>query len=165
MESGLAPDLKLGFEAVPVDQLATAIVSMTLKEEEEEENEDMKNRVRHHGMMLNLTNPNELSLKDYVQILSELKNKSNPKNKTPIEIIPFAEWKRRVIDQIPESSPLYSLTLYFQKEEEHDSSLDQPLPLEEELTHFETNLAQSELAKHGIVYPCDYKKLLETVVY
>ncbi len=127
LDSGLAPDLNLVFEAVPVNQLARAIVALSLGDCDR--------------AMLNLSNPNEISLQDYVDLLGELTGKT-------IEIIPFADWKRRVIKPLNESNPLYPLTLYFQ---------DDP---SDEIMHFETAFGQAELARHGIKYPNGYRKLL-----
>lgn len=127
LDSGLAPDLDLVFEAVPVNQLAEAIVATTLGDCDR--------------VMLNLSNPNEIPLQDYVGLLSELAGKT-------IEIVPFDDWKRRVIDPLGESNPLYPLTLYFQNRPS------------EEIMHFETALGQAELARHDIRYPKSYRKLL-----
>ena len=127
LSSGFAPDLDLVFEAVPVNLLAQAIVAATFG------NDDRT--------MLNLSNPHEITLQDYVELLSEVTGKK-------IEIIPFAQWKQRVIEPLTESSPLFPLTLYFQ---------DEPA---EEIMHFETSLGQAALARHKIAYPKDYKKLL-----
>ncbi len=128
LDSGLAPDLDLVFEAVPVNQLAQAIVSSTLGDCDQ--------------AILNLTNPLEIPLKDYTALLSGLTDKT-------IEIVPFADWKQRVIDPLVESNPLYPLTLYFQ---------DSP---SKEIMHFETALGQAELVRHGIAFPKDYSKLLQ----
>lgn len=94
--------------------------------------------------MLNLSNPLEILLQDYVALLSTLTDKM-------IEIVPFDDWKQRVIDPLNETSPLYPLTLYFQ---------DSP---EKEILHFDTALAQSELSRHNIEYSGDYQKLLTGV--
>jgi len=93
LDSGLAPDLDLFFEAVPVNQLAQAIVSSTLGDCDQS--------------ILNLSNPLEIPLNDYTKLLSELTDKK-------IDIIPFSHWKQKVITPLAESSPLYPLTLYFQ---------------------------------------------------
>ena len=127
IDTGLAPDLDLAFEAVPVNQLAKAIVSTSLSQ---------CNRA-----MLNLSNPNEISLKEYVSLLSSITNKK-------IEIIPFEEWKLRVVDSLKETSPIFSLTLYFQDD------------VSEELTHFDTRVAQKELTKDGVSFSTNYKELL-----
>lgn len=127
LDTGLAPDLDLVFEAVPVNQLAEAIVAATLGDCDR--------------TMLNLSNPQEIALQDYVALLSDLSGKT-------IKIIPFEEWRKQVIVPLVESNPLYPLTLYFQ---------DDP---SEEIMHFETALGQAELARHGIDYPKDYRKLL-----
>lgn len=127
LDSGLAPDLDLVFEAVPVNQLAEAIVALTLGDCDR--------------TMLNLSNPQEIPLQEYVALLSELTGKT-------IKIIPFEDWKQQVIVPLAESSPLYPLTLYFQ---------DNP---SEEIMHFETALGQAELVRHNIEYPRDYRQLL-----
>ncbi|RLA76600.1 MAG: hypothetical protein DRG30_02440 [Epsilonproteobacteria bacterium] len=126
IDTGLAPDLDIVFEAVGVNQLAEAMVSVTLGQT--------------NKTMLNLSNPNEISLKDYVEMLSEVTSKQ-------IEIVPFDEWKERAIKPLKEGTPLFPLTLYFQD----DTS--------EELMHFDTSLTQIELKKHGIYFNEDYKEL------
>ncbi len=127
LDSGLAPDIDLIFEAVPVNQLAKAIIACTFSDCDH--------------TMLNLTNPLEISLREYVALLSKLTEKT-------IKIVPFDDWKQKVIEPLTETSPLYPLTLYFQ---------DSP---EKEILHFDTALGQSELSRHNIVYPGDYQKLL-----
>ncbi|WP_321779479.1 amino acid adenylation domain-containing protein [Sulfurimonas sp.] len=127
VDTGLAPDLGFVFEAVPVNQLAKAIVSVSLGES--------------NKMMLNLSNQNEISLKEYVSLLGSITNKK-------IEIIPFDEWKTRVIVPLKETSPLFPLRLYFQD----DAS--------EELMHFDTSLAQSELKKYDVHFDDNYEELL-----
>jgi thioester reductase-like protein len=128
IDSGLAPDLDLAFEATPVNLLASAMVALTLADDCDR-------------TMLNLSNPLEISLAEYVAMLGELVGK-------PIEIVPFEEWRKRVIVPLAESSPLYPLTLYFQG------------PPSEEYMHFDTALAQTARARHGIDYPTDYRRLL-----
>lgn len=127
LDTGLAPDLDLIFEAVPVNQLAEAIVAATLGDCDRQ--------------MLNLSNPQEIPLQDYITLLSELTGKT-------IKIIPFEDWRQQVIVPLSESTPLYPLTLYFQ---------DNP---SEEIMHFETALGQAELERHNIHYPKEYRKLL-----
>lgn len=129
IDSGFAPDIGLIFEAVPVNQLSKAIVSTTLSES--------------NKTMLNLSNPNEISLKEYVGILSLVTNKN-------IKIIPFAEWKHRVIEPLKETNPLFPLTLYFQDE------------ASEELMRFDTSLAQSELKKLKVNFDSNYEELLSS---
>jgi len=131
LDSGFAPGgINLGFEAVPVDRLAEAVVAVSL------DNGDC-NRAK-----LSLTNPKDISLQEYVDLLSEFSG-------YVIQIIPFNDRRRKVIDQLPESNPLYPLTLYF-----HDGEPS------EETVHFETGDAQAELARHGIEYPTDDRQLL-----
>lgn len=127
LNSGFAPDLDLVFEAVPVNQMAEAIVASTLGDCDRS--------------MLNLSNPLEISLQDYVALLKELTGKT-------IKIVPFEEWKQQVVVPLAEANPLYPLTLYFQ---------DNP---SEEIMHFETTLGQAELARHGIKYTSGYRRLL-----
>ncbi len=127
IDTGLAPDLDLVFEAVSVNQLAEAMVSVTFSQSDK--------------TMLNLSNPNEISLKEYVGILSKITSKK-------IEIIPFDEWKTRVVDPLKEGTPLFPLRLYFQD----DSS--------EELMHFDTTLTQIQLKKLGVYFNEDYMQLL-----
>lgn len=128
LSRGLAPDLDLVFEAVPVDRLAAAMVALTLDTGSDR-------------MMLNLSNPHEIGLPEYVALLSELTGK-------PIEIVPFDDWKRRVIAPLKEGDPLYPLTLYFQ---------GGPT---EEIQHFETRAAQARLGALGVGFPGDYRALL-----
>lgn len=130
LDSGLAPDLDLVFEAVPVNQLAEAIVACTLS--------DCDNSI------LNLSNPLEISLPDYVELLNKITGKT-------IQIIPFTDWKQRVIVPLKETSPLYPLTLYFQDNQD------------KEIVRFQTALAQSELSRRDIAYAGDYEKLLAGV--
>ena len=127
VDTSLAPDLGFVYEAVPVNQLAEAIVSLSLSE--------------CNKTMLNLSNQNEISLKEYISILSSITKKD-------IKIVPFEEWKKRVIDPLKETSPLFSLSLYFQDD------------LSEELMHFDTSLTQIQLQKNGVHFDDDYKKLL-----
>lgn len=128
IDTGMAPDLDLVFEATPVNLLARTIVALTLDPDCDQG-------------MLNLSNPLEIELADYVALLSELTGRT-------IEIVPFDDWKRRVIDPLVEGSPLYPLTLYFQGEPG------------EEYMHFNTRLAQAARERLGIAYPDDYRKLL-----
>ena len=130
LDTGLAPNLDLVFEAVPVNQLAEAIVATSLGD---------TNRT-----MLNLSNPKEISLQEYVDTLTAVTGKV-------IEIVPFEEWRQQVIEPLRETSPLYPLTLYFQ---------DTP---GKEILHFQTKLAQQALQGYGISYPDDYKQLLTTL--
>jgi amino acid adenylation domain-containing protein/thioester reductase-like protein len=127
LDSGLAPDLDLVFEAVPVNQLAQGIVALTLGDCDQ--------------AMLNLSNPRETSLQEYIELVSTLTGKA-------IKIIPFDEWKQKVIDPLRESSPLYPLTLYFQGTPS------------KEIMHFDTSRGQEELASHGVTYSSDYSELL-----
>jgi len=127
IDTGLAPDLDLIFEAVPVNQLSQAIVSTTLS--------------KCNKTMLNLSNPNEISLKEYVDLLSSITNKK-------IEIITFEQWKKRVVNSLKETSPLFPLKLYFQDE------------ASEELVKFDTSLTQIELKQHGVLFDNNYKELL-----
>jgi len=94
IDSGLAPDLDLVFEATPVDVLASTMTTLTLAEDCDR-------------TMLNLSSPLEIDLRAYLDLLGELTGKH-------IEIVPYEEWQRRVIVPLTESSPLYPLTLYFQ---------------------------------------------------
>ncbi|MBK5967598.1 MULTISPECIES: amino acid adenylation domain-containing SDR family oxidoreductase [Thiorhodovibrio] len=128
LSRGLAPDLDLVFEAVPVDRLAAAMVALTMDDNTDRE-------------MLNLSSPHEIALPEYVGLLSELTGKS-------IEILPYEDWKRRVIAPLRETDPLYPLTLYFQ---------GGPT---EEIQHFETRQAQARLGPLGVEFPSDYRELL-----
>jgi thioester reductase-like protein len=127
VDTGFAPESGFPFEAVPVNQLAEAIVALSLSEADK--------------TMFNLSNQNEISLKEYVSILSQITKKE-------IQIIPFDEWKKRVIEPLKETSPLFPLTLYFQDE------------ASEELVHFDTSLTQEALHKNGVYFDDDYKVLL-----
>ena len=127
VDTGFAPESGFPFEAVPVNQLAEAIVALSLSDS--------------NKTMFNLSNQKEISLKEYVSILSNITKKE-------IEIIPFDEWKKRVIEPLKETSPLFPLSLYFQDE------------ASEELVHFDTSLTQKALHKNGVHFDDDYNVLL-----
>ncbi len=131
VQSGLAPDMDFYFEAVPVDVLAKAIVAAALSP-------DCDRRI------LNLPNPLQIPLSEYLDLISGIVRKK-------IEIVPFSEWKKRVIDPLKEDSPLYPLTLYFQEGPG------------KEIFRFETAKTQSELLRLGVTYPKDYRSLLKDV--
>lgn len=132
LSRGLAPDLDLAFEAVPVDLLAAAIVALTMDTDTDRE-------------MLNLSNPHEIALPDYVGLLCGLTGR-------PIDIVPYEDWKKRVIAPLREGDPLYPLTLYFQ---------GGPT---EEIQHFDTRQAQARLARLGVRFPEDYQELLRNAL-
>jgi hypothetical protein len=91
--------------------------------------------------MLNLSNPHEIGLQEYVNTLSDITSK-------PIEVVSFEEWKERVIDPLKEGDPLFPLTLYFQ-----DGASD-------EILEFDTSLTQAELKKYDISFEENYHTLL-----
>lgn len=128
LASGIAPDLDFNFEAVPVDLLAKSIVSTTLGKSDR--------------LILNLSNPKEISLREYTNLLGDLTEK-------PIKLVPFEEWKKKVIAPLTKSSPLYPLTLYFQE------------GASQEFSYFETVKGQKELGKYAISFPDDYSLLLK----
>ena len=127
VDSGLAPEMGVVFEAVPVNQLASAIVAVSCGESDKG--------------MLNLSNPHEIGLQEYVNALSDITSK-------PIEVVSFEEWKERVIDPLKEGDPLFPLTLYFQ-----DGASD-------EILEFDTSLTQAELKKYDISFEENYHTLL-----
>ncbi|MBK1649543.1 amino acid adenylation domain-containing protein [Rhabdochromatium marinum] len=129
LSRGVAPDLDLVFEAVPVDRLAAAIVALTCAASQQQHR------------LLNLSNPHEIPLPEYVALLSELTDR-------PIDIIPYEDWKQQVILPLQESDPLYPLTLYFQGGPSR------------EIQHFDTRAAQHQLQHLGITFPTDYRTLL-----
>jgi len=96
LATGLAPDLDLWYEAVPVDCLAAAIVALTLDSATSQK-------------ALNLSNPSSISLRDYLLLLEGISGRS-------IEVIPYDQWRREVILPLTKNDPLYPLTLYFQGE-------------------------------------------------
>ena len=127
VDTGFAPDVDFVFEAVPVNQLAEAIVALSLSESNQ--------------TMFNLSNQHEISLKEYVRILSAITKKD-------IQLIPFEEWKKRVIEPLKETSPLFPLSLYFQDD------------VSEELMQFDTSLTQKALHKNGVYFDDNYEELL-----
>ena len=96
LATGLAPDLDLWFEAVSVDELAEAVVALTM---------DVKTSRR----ALNLSNPNAIPLHEYLQLLEGISGRS-------IQIVSYEQWRRDVIVPLTKADPLYPLTLYFQGE-------------------------------------------------
>lgn len=96
LTTGLAPDLDLVYEAVPVDRLAEAVVALTM-----DANTNQK--------ALNLSNPHVISLSDYLRVLEGISGRL-------IKIVPYEQWQRDVILPLKPDSPLYPLALYFQGE-------------------------------------------------
>lgn len=100
LTTGMAPDLDLWFEAVPVDCLAEAIVALTMN-------------AGTSRQAFNLSNPKAIPLKDYLHLLEEISGRS-------IEIVPYDRWRRDVILPLTKNDPLYPLALYFQGQPVHE---------------------------------------------
>jgi len=128
IESGYAPDCFPYFEGVSVDAVAKAVVAIGQDEQEDQ-------------TILNLCNSKIISYSDYIDIINRVAG-------VDVRIIPFDEWKKRVVDPLTKESDLYSLSLFFHEKPEAP------------LKGYRTEYAQIALQKHEIIYPKNYESLI-----